>query len=74
MSILDALKVQKANQQSVSELAALPQNEIIRLAQMGQIPADVVPVVINEKARMAQEWLTCVHPNKCSSKAAKCRP
>ena len=55
MSILDALKVQKANQQSVSELAALPQNEIIRLAQMGQIPADVVPVVINEKARMAKD-------------------
>jgi hypothetical protein len=55
MSILDALRVQKANQQSVSQLAALPQNEIIRLAQMGQIPADVVPVVINEKARMAKE-------------------
>lgn len=55
MSILDALKVQKANQQSVTDLAALPQNEIIRLAQMGQIPADVVPVVISEKARMAKE-------------------
>lgn len=55
MSILDALRVQKANQQSVSQLAMLPQKEIIRLAQMGHIPADVVPVVINEKARMAQE-------------------
>lgn len=55
MSILDALKVQKANQQSISDLAVLPQNEIIRLAQMGQIPADVVPVVISEKARMAKE-------------------
>lgn len=55
MSILDALKVQKANQQSISDLAALPQNQIIRLAQMGQIPADVVPVVISEKARMAKE-------------------
>lgn len=55
MSILDALRVQKMNQQSVAELSALPQNEIIRLAQMGHIPADVVPVVINEKARMAQE-------------------
>lgn len=55
MSILDALRVQKANQQSVSQLAALPQNEIIRLAQMGHIPADVVPVVISEKARMAKE-------------------
>ena len=55
MSILDALRVQKANQQSIAELAALPQNQIIRLAQMGQIPADVVPVVINEKARLAKE-------------------
>lgn len=55
MSILDALRVQKANQQSVSQLAALPQNEIIRLAQMGHIPADMVPVVISEKARMAKE-------------------
>lgn len=55
MSILDALKVQKANQQSITDLAALPQNEIIRLAQMGHIPADVVPVVISEKARMAKE-------------------
>ena len=55
MSILGALKVQKANQQSIADLAALPQNQIIRLAQMGQIPSDVVPVVISEKARMAQE-------------------
>lgn len=55
MSILDALRVQKANQQSIADLAALPQNQIIRLAQMGQIPADVVPVVISEKARMAKE-------------------
>lgn len=55
MSILDALRVQKANQQSVSQLAALPQNEIIRLAQVGHIPADVVPVIISEKARMAKE-------------------
>lgn len=55
MSILDALKVQKANQRSIAELAALPQDQIIKLAQMGQIPSDVVPVVINEKARMARE-------------------
>jgi hypothetical protein len=55
MSILGALKVQKANQQSIADLAALPQNQIIRLAQMGQIPSDVVPVVISEKARMAKE-------------------
>jgi hypothetical protein len=55
MSILDALRVQKANQRSIADLAVLPQNEIIRLAQMGHIPADVVPVVINEKARMAKD-------------------
>lgn len=55
MSILDALRVQKMNQRSVTDLAALPQNEIIRLAQMGHIPADVVPVIISEKARMAKE-------------------
>lgn len=55
MSILDALRVQKAGQKSIRDLAMLPQNQIIRLAQLGQIPADVVPVVINEKARMAQE-------------------
>lgn len=55
MSILDALRVQKANQRSIAELAALPQNEIIRMAQMGHIPADVVPVVISEKARMAKD-------------------
>ena len=55
MSILDALRVQKAQNQSVRDLAMLPQQEIIRLAQMGQIPADVAPVVINEKARIAQE-------------------
>jgi hypothetical protein len=55
MSILDAIRVQRANQKSISDLASLPQNEIIRLAQLGQIPADVVPVVISEKARMAKE-------------------
>lgn len=55
MSILEALRVQKMNQRSVADLAALPQNEIVRLAQMGHIPADVVPVVISEKARIAKE-------------------
>lgn len=55
MSILDALRVQKANQRSIADLAALPQNEIIRMAQMGHIPADMVPVVISEKARMAKD-------------------
>jgi hypothetical protein len=55
MSILDALRVQKAGQKSIQELSQLPQQEIMQMAQMGQIPADVVPVVISEKARMAQQ-------------------
>ena len=55
MSILDALRVQKAEQQSVRELAMLPQQMIIQMAQRGDIPAEVAPVVINEKARIAKE-------------------
>jgi len=55
MSILDALRVQKAGQKSIQELSQLPQQEIMQMAQMGQIPADVVPVVISEKARLAQQ-------------------
>jgi len=55
MGILDALRVQKAGQKSIQELSQLPQQEIMQMAQMGQIPADVVPVVISEKARMAQQ-------------------
>ena len=55
MSILDALRVQKSGQKSVQELAQLPQQEIMQMAQMGQIPADVVPVIISEKARLAQQ-------------------
>lgn len=55
MSILDALRVQKSGQKSVQELSQLPQQEIMQMAQMGQIPADVVPVIISEKARLAQQ-------------------
>jgi len=55
MGILDAIRVQKAGQKSVQELSQLPQQEIMKMAQMGQIPADVVPVIISEKARMAQQ-------------------
>ena len=54
MSILDALRLQRTEQNSVRDLAMLPQAKIIQLAQMGQIPAEVVPVIISEKARMAQ--------------------
>ena len=55
MSILDALKVQKAEQKSVRDLAQLPQQLIIQMAQRGDIPAEVAPVVISEKARMAKD-------------------
>lgn len=55
MSILDALRVQQAENSSVRDLAMLPQAQIIKLAQMGQIPADVVPIIISEKARMSQQ-------------------
>ena len=55
MSILDALRVQKAEQKSVQQLAMLPQDQIVRMAQIGEIPADVLPVVISEKARMEKE-------------------
>ena len=54
MSILDALRLQRTEQNSVRDLAMLPQAQIVQLAQMGQIPAEVVPVIISEKARMAQ--------------------
>lgn len=54
MSILDALRLQNSEQNSVRDLAMLPQAQIMKLAQMGQIPAEVVPVIISEKARMAQ--------------------
>jgi hypothetical protein len=54
MSILDALRLQRTEQNSVRDLAMLPQAQIMQLAQTGQIPAEVVPVIISEKARMAQ--------------------
>jgi hypothetical protein len=55
MSILDALRVQQAENSSVRDLAMLPQAQIIKLAQMGQIPPAVVPIIISEKARMSQQ-------------------
>lgn len=55
MSILDALRLQRSEQNSVRDLAMLPQAQIVQLAQSGQIPAEVVPIIINEKARMAQQ-------------------
>lgn len=55
MSILDALRVQQSENGSVRDLAMLPQAQIIKLAQMGQIPPAVVPIIISEKARMSQQ-------------------
>lgn len=55
MSILDALRLQRSEQNSVRDLAMLPQAQIVQLAQSGQIPAEVVPIIITEKARMAQQ-------------------
>jgi hypothetical protein len=55
MSILDALREQKDSQQSIKDLAVLPQDQLVRLAQMGQIPPYLLPVLLNEKARTAQE-------------------
>jgi hypothetical protein len=55
MSILDALRVQQSENGSVRDLAMLPQAQIIKLAQMGQIPPTVVPIIISEKARMSQQ-------------------
>lgn len=55
MSILEALKTLNIGKDSIKELAALPQNEIIRMAQMGRIPADILPVIISEKARITKD-------------------
>lgn len=55
MSIIEALKTLNTGKDSINELAALPQNEIIRMAQMGRIPADILPVIISEKARITKD-------------------
>lgn len=51
MGITQALKLQEG---PISTLAQLPQQQIIAMAQQGRIPADMVSVIINEKAEMAQ--------------------
>jgi hypothetical protein len=55
MSIIQALKMQQADERSIDQLAMLPQSEIMRMAQLGEIPPSVLPVIISEKARMTQE-------------------
>lgn len=52
MGVLQALKLQKG---SLREIAMLPQQQIMVMAQRGQIPAAMVPIVLSEKAQMAKE-------------------
>lgn len=52
MSIVSALRSQQG---SIRELAMLPQQEILKLAQSGQLSVSLVPVVLNEKALMIKQ-------------------
>lgn len=52
MSILDALETQSG---PIRELAKLPQQQILNMAQMKQIDVSMVPVILNEKAQMIQQ-------------------
>jgi hypothetical protein len=52
MGITQALKLQEG---PIDALARLDQKQIIALAQQKRIPADMVSVIINEKALMEQE-------------------
>ena len=51
MGITQALKLQEG---PISTLAQLPQQQIIAMAQQRRIPADMVSVILNEKAEMEQ--------------------
>jgi len=51
MGILQALKLQEG---PIEALAQLPQQQLIAMSQQGRIPADVLPIILNEKAQMAQ--------------------
>lgn len=52
MGITQALKLQKG---SLREIAELPQQYIISMAQKGMLPAAMVPMILSEKAQMAKE-------------------
>lgn len=52
MGILQALKLEAG---PIDALAKLPQQQLIQMAQQRRIPADVLPVILNEKAEMARE-------------------
>ena len=51
MGITQALKLQEG---PIDALAKLPQQQLMAMAQQGRIPADVLPIILNEKAEMAQ--------------------
>ncbi len=52
MGITNALKLQEG---SIRELAMLPQDLLMQLAQAGRIAPTLLPVVLNEKAEMAKQ-------------------
>lgn len=52
MGITQALKLQQG---PIDALAKLPQQELIKMAQQGRIGAEILPVILNEKAQMIQQ-------------------
>jgi hypothetical protein len=52
MGITQALKLQEG---PINALAQLPQQQLMAMAQQGRIPADMLPIILNEKAQMAQQ-------------------
>ena len=52
MGITQALKLQEG---PIDSLARLPQQQLINMAQQGRISAEVLPIILNEKAQMIQQ-------------------
>lgn len=52
MGITNALKLQEG---SIQELALLPQDLLMQMAQTGRLAPTLLPVVLNEKAQMAKQ-------------------
>lgn len=52
MAIIDALETAQG---SIRELAKLPQQQILKMAQTKQIPMDYVSTILNEKSNMIQQ-------------------
>lgn len=52
MGITQALKLQAG---PIDSLARLPQQQLINMAQQGRIPVNILPLILNEKAQMAQQ-------------------